>query len=123
MDGDLSKTITISINPSYENERDYCKIAIAEYTKKKNLTQDGDENEDYKQDERNNKKWFQLNIEKFAQCTISDAEDVGCDECGVRFYHNILMDSDKIFAPIQNDNEVVMVSKFIARIISGHTVH
>ena len=123
MDGDLSKTITIAINPSYENETDYCKMAIAEYTNKKNLTQGGDGDEDNIQDERNNKKWFQLNIEKFAQCTISDAEDVGCDECGVRFYHNILMDSDKIFAPIQNDNEVVIVSKVIARIISGHTVH
>ena len=76
----------------------------------------GDENEDNYEDDGTNKKWFQLNIEKFAQCKISDADDVGCDECGVCFYHNILMDSDKIFAPIEHDDYIVPVSEFITRL-------
>ena len=117
VDGDLSKTITIALNASLENGKDYCQLAMADSNNNKNLKQGGEENEDNNQDEGSDKKWFQLNIERFAQCTISDAEDVGCDECGVRFYHNILKDSDKIFAPIEYYDQIVTVSEYIIRCI------
>ena len=109
VDGDLSKMITLSANQSNENNEEYCRLALESFTINNNSTQGGDGNGEDNQEQGSDKQWFQVNIEKLSQCIINDAEEVGCDECGVRFYHNILMDSDEIFAPNKYNDETVQV--------------
>ena len=63
--------------------------------------------------EARNQNWTQVDITKWSQCTIVDAEEVGCDECDVHFYHNFLLESDKIFAPIEDDVQAITVNIII----------
>ena len=65
--------------------------------------------DDTVEEKAKNKNRKQVDITKWVQCTIVDAEEVGCDECDVRFYHNILLESDKIFAPIEDDDQAITV--------------
>ena len=69
--------------------------------------------DDIEEGEEDNNKWKQVDITKWSQCIIVDAEEVGCDECDVHFYHNFLLESDKIFAPIEDDGHAIAVNKLI----------
>ena len=129
---DLSKTLTLFKEASSEIETDYCRSVMSDYNGKTNDTlntrfngwhqfqlrmngsddtdHDDTDPEDIEEDEEDNNKWKQVDITKWSQCIIADAEEVGCDECDVHFYHNFLLESDKIFAPIEDDGHAIAVN-------------
>lgn len=68
------------MNAQPEEETNYCEDVIADL-----------ENPDMES----------INLPELQQCTMEGSEEIGCEGCNIRFYHNGL-DRDDIFDPTKD---------------------
>ena len=78
--GNLSENIYYTLDATSEEETNYCEEVLADL-----------ENPDLPS----------INLPQMQQCIMVGSEDIGCEGCNIRFYHNGI-DRDDIFDPTKD---------------------
>ena len=113
-DSRLSKDFYLSNDASLENDKDYCQTVMDNRNKSKQALgmRSGIKRIQETEDDKD-EKTLTFSQEDYTQCKITDDEDVGCGGCDVRFYHSKPFLSDKIFAPVEGEDQSTHVIYYI----------
>ena len=79
-------------NPNYQNSA---------FNHEKSTRTDGNHTEKAPTSKAQRLQIVDVNLPQMQQCTMEGSEEVGCEGCSIRFYHNGI-DRDDIFDPTKN---------------------
>ena len=117
----LSETIHYTIDATPENDPNYCQDVITTlenpdyqssvFTHSKPLRTEGKNVEDQGTTQINVLQIEPVDLLTMQQCIMAGSEEVGCDGCSIRFYHNEI-DRDNIFDPTKHGRVSSRISKW-----------